>query len=149
MYELYERHGIRFRYPESWELTEESGENEISITVSPHDSLFWSLVLRVDHHDPQELLEAALDAFRSDIQDTDVDVYPAEVDSGSGETIGCDVEFISLDFVIGASLRAFRTAHLSGIVLYQGTDEELKQTRDVLEAISASLESDDHERILE
>jgi len=38
-----------------------------------------------------------------------------------------------------AALRAFETPGFTAVVLYQGTDHELRETRSVLEAITRSL----------
>jgi hypothetical protein len=50
------------------------------------------------------------------------------------------VEFVCLELVNSAFLRAFRLGESSALVLYQGTDHELEDTRPILEEISASLQ---------
>ena len=86
------------------------------------------------------MLETALDAFRDEYGD--IDVYPAETTLGRVGNLARDVDFVCLELINGAFLRVFRTGRFTALVLYQGTDHELEDTRDVLEGISNTLECD-------
>ena len=51
-----------------------------------------------------------------------------------------DVDFVCFELINSAFLRSFQTDRFTVLVLYQGFDGELAESRAVLEAISASLE---------
>ena len=52
---------------------------------------------------------------------------------------GLDVEFVCLELVNTATLRALESDDFTALVLYQGTDHELEATRALLEGITSSL----------
>lgn len=141
MVEQYEQHGVRFLYPGNWELDEKSGEGEVTISVNSPETSFWSLSLYYERPDPELLVEKAVDAFRDEY--AELDQYPAEVRLCRRETAARDVEFVCLELINGAFLRAFQTPDFTALVLYQGTDHELAHTRQVMEGISASLECEE------
>ena len=83
-------------------------------------------------------METALDAFREEY--AELDIYPVVETICHRESIARDLEFVSLELINSAFLRAFRTDHFTALILYQGTDKELELTREQLEKISLSLQ---------
>ncbi|MGH7202691.1 MAG: hypothetical protein ACREJB_18945 [Planctomycetaceae bacterium] len=143
MQEVYAKHSVRFRYPEDWELGEEEHGEDLVITVSSPETSFWSLSLFLDRPTPQRVMETAIGAFREEYEE--MDVYSPEVSVCMRDTVARDVEFVCLELINGAFLRAFQTQEFTALVLYQGTDSELSDTRRILEAITASLQCDEEE----
>jgi hypothetical protein len=138
---VYAAHGIRFRYPAAWQLTEQEAGGEVSIAVSSPETSFWSLSLFFDRPQPEQVMESALDAFREEYDE--IDIYPVSANLCRQKNLARDVEFVCLDLLNSAFLRAFRTARFTALVLYQGTDHELEdETQPLLEAISNSLQCD-------
>jgi len=141
MYGTYEAHGIRFQFPKNWEINEQRSNNQLSITVSSPDSpdkLFWMLSLFYEIPSENELIETALEAFREEYDE--IDIYPVEATVCDRESVARDLEFVCLELINSVSLRAFRTNRFSALILFQGTDHELKTTKEQLEKISLSLE---------
>lgn len=146
MNQLYRSNGVRFRYPDDWELNEEQSiENEVSITVSSSETSFWSLTLFLDGELPEVLVESAIEAFREEYEE--LDIYTAEADYCHRTNIARDVEFVCFELMNSAFLRAFRSGSFSVLILYQGNDQELEETKSILEEISASLECASDEAI--
>ncbi len=137
MEEIYEGHGIRFRYPAYWEITEQQDDEAISITVASPDTSFWSISLFHDGPSPREVLESAIEAFREEY--AEVDVYASSARMGERAGVARDVDFVCFELINSAYLRSFQTEQFTVLVLYQGFDAELEMTRPLLEAISASL----------
>jgi len=140
MDEVYEGHGIRFRYPAYWELTEQEDQESTSITVASPETSFWSISLFCDRPPPQQVVDSAVEAFREEYEE--VDIYPAEAGAGDRPGVGRDVDFVCFELINSAFLRAFQTERFTVLVLYQGFDGELAEARPLLEAISASLTVD-------
>lgn len=139
MDELYRSHGVKFRFPGDWALNEQrTGSEEVTVTVSSPETSFWSLSLYFDRPDPEALIETAVDAFRDEYDE--LDDYPVECRVCRRPATGRDLEFVCLELINSAFLRAFRTPRFSALVLYQGTDHELADTREILEGITASLQ---------
>jgi len=140
MHQTYHAHGVQFRFPSSWELSEQSRGNEAAITVESPETSFWSLWLFFDCPTPQRVLETAVSALEQDYDE--IDVYPVEARMCRRESLARDVEFVCLELINSAFLRAFQTDDFTALVFYQGTDHELERTRPILEGICKSLQWD-------
>jgi hypothetical protein len=141
MSETYHSHGIRFDYPESWELSEQRDQGEATITVESPETSFWSLSLFFGGTTPEDVIDTAVSAIEEAYEE--VDVYPSNARIGEHESIARDVEFVCFELINSAFLRAFQTDEFTALIYYQGTDHELADSRPILEAISASLRCDD------
>lgn len=141
MTELYCHYGVQFHYPSDWELTEQKTYENVTITAASAETSFWSLMLLFDRPDPELVIEKAVDAFRDEY--SEIDVYPATSELCHRPTEARDVEFVCLEMLNSAFLRAFQTEKFTAFVLYQATDRELEETRGTLEAIEASLQYDE------
>ena len=137
MDEMYRSHGICFRYPDDWEVSEHQEGPEVSISVQSPATSFWLLTLLFDCPDPDRIAEAALDAFRDEYDD--LDVYPATEQICLSETLAWDIDFRCRELYNRAQLCAFRTGRFSAMVLTQASDDESEATGEILTAISDSL----------
>ncbi len=50
---VYESRGMKFRYPDGWELNEERRDRKITVTVASPQTSFWSLTLFFDCLSPE------------------------------------------------------------------------------------------------
>src|SRR5579872_1463720 len=116
----YQSHGVSFRYPGEWELTEERMEEQISITVASPLTAFWTLSLFPDCPDPDDVVATVLDVFHDEY--TEMDDYPSKVCVGQRPTVARDIDFVCLDVFNLASVRAFRTPEFTVLVLFQLTE---------------------------
>ena len=72
----------------------------------------------------------ALNAFREEYEE--LDIYPVAETICHRESIARDLEFVCLEMMNSAFLRAFKTDGFTVLILYQGTDRELEITREQL-----------------
>lgn len=138
MLRTYQSHGVRFRFPESWDVNEQRTGNDVAISVNSPETSFWSLMLCFDKPGPDQLISSAVAAFQDEYEQ--LDVYPAAADVCHRPAVARDIEFICFELLSSAFLRAFPAKQFTALVLYQGTDDELEETQEVLEDISRSLE---------
>ena len=89
---------------------------------------------------PEEILDSALTAFEEDYDN--VDIYRSEEELCEYPCLKCEVEFVSLELINSATLRALRTGRFSVLILAQGTDHELEYSRPILDAVTESFECD-------
>lgn len=146
MDEIYQSNGVCFRYPGMWELSEEQNENEVTITVTSPETSFWSITILSERPNPEDVNESAVNAFREEYDE--LDIYPSEIELCHRTSVARDLEFVCLELLNSAFLRAFRTHRFSALVYYQGTDQELEETRTILEMITASLQCDEDAEII-
>lgn len=137
MDELYSSNGVQFRFPSFWELSEEPAGNELTITVFSPETSFWSLTLIRDKPRPEDVIKSAVAALREEYDE--LDDYVSQIKLCGRDSVACDLEFVCLEMLNSAFLRAFRTDDFSALIYYQGTDQELAETRPILESISLSL----------
>lgn len=135
----YEGLGFRFRYPSSWEFSEEHQPGQSTLTVQTPGTAFWSLTLLHDQPDPEEVLQWTVQLFESEYEDVDSYPGPAQTLCRS-PALGAELDFLCYDLVSSASICTFATPMFTSLVIYQGYDKEVEQYGDAFEAISASLE---------
>ena len=133
----YQFHGVKFRYPREWEIAEQQTEEQLSITVSSPLTAFWTLSLFPDCPEPDDVVETVLEAFQEEY--TEMDDYPSKERVGKRPTIARDIDFVCLDVLNLARVRAFRTARFTALVLFQLTEAEQDETGPILEMITRSL----------
>ncbi len=132
-------HGIRFRYPETWAVTDESTDEKVAVTVQSDATAFWTIAVFPDAPRPERVLESAVAAYREDY--TEIDVYPVETKTGPhGPVVSRDLEFVCLELIAAAHVEAYETGGKTVLVLYQASDAELVKRRDVLDAMTASVQ---------
>jgi hypothetical protein len=128
---------VRFRYPDDWELSEQQEGEQISITVSSPQTAFWTLTLFPGRPDPEDIVAAALDAFHEEY--TELDDYPSRVRVCKCPTVARDVDFVCLELLNSAGIRAFRARAFTVLVLFQLTEAEREEMAPILERITKSL----------
>lgn len=137
MFEQYSKHGIRFQYPAEWDVSEQREDGQLSVTVASQHTSFWTVTLLTDRPDPEDIVAAALSAFEEEYDE--LDVYPSKARVCRRPTIARDIDFVCLELLNVARLRAFRTPDFTVFVLYQGTDNEFDEAGPLLEKITKSL----------
>src|SRR5437660_2628340 len=133
--------GIRFKYPENWQLEREDNEAGWTVSVQSPETAFLMLCLREDMPSTDELADTALAALREEYPDLEADDC---VDSLAGQpAVGHEISFISLDLTNTGWTRSFYSSRGTVLVYWQCNDLELAQSEPVLRAICASLQIDD------
>ncbi|MBI1313531.1 hypothetical protein GC176_19750 [bacterium] len=143
--QVYEAHGIRFEYPDGWELSIDDSDDQLAITVEGPGTAFWTLSLIPERPTAEEVIESALQCFEEEYGE--VDVYEVDDPICLLPTIARNLDLISLDVVSKVALRACETDHFSIFSLFQVSDVDFEETGAALQAINASLtwEFDDEE----
>jgi hypothetical protein len=137
----FEESGIRFKYPENWQLEREESENGWTVSVQSPDTAFLLLCLREDMPQTGEVAETALSALREDYPELEADDC---VDTLGGQpAIGHDVRFFSLDLTNTCWIRSFYSSQGTVLLMCQFNDLEIEKNEPVLRAMCASLELDD------
>src|SRR5579871_4830271 len=134
---LYRSNGVMFRYPGGWELSEQREGEQLSITVSSPDTAFWTVSLFPDRPDPADIIAAAIDAFHEEYDE--LDEYPSKVRLCRSPTVARDIDFVCLELLNTAGIRAFRARDFTVLVLFQLTEAERAELGPVLEQITRSL----------
>lgn len=137
----YEKHGVRFFYPDIWELEEAAGEDDdIVISVSSDGTCFWTLHILHNSPPPPQVIDSCVAAFVEEYDDAEA--TSAERKLAEMPAAAQDVEFACFEMMNTASLQSVRTSDFTLLVLWQGTDHELDEYRQLLEYMTASVRAD-------
>lgn len=133
----YKKHGISLAYPERWELSEQLEPGQVTISLISPQTSFLTICLFQDRPDPEEVAEAALQAFREEY--TELDIYPVKAKVGRRPAVAWDLEFFCLELTNSARIRAFRAPEFTCLLLFQGTDQEFERTEETFLKIARSI----------
>ncbi|MBA4029478.1 MAG: hypothetical protein C0478_00955 [Planctomyces sp.] len=138
----YEGHGLSFSHPRGWEISEESNDDAITITVTSSGCSFFTLVVMDPPQDPEDVIEQIVETYREIYPE--MDEYPHFIPAGApGMHAARELDFVCLDVVTTVALHAFRTGERTLMTLVQGPDKELEDISPLLEAIAKSVQADD------
>ena len=139
---FYDDRGIRFEYPESWELEETDDGQTTTLSVQSPGGLAFALVtIDETRPEPDEVAEAALTAMREEYPT--LDAVPALETIDGHEAIGHDAEFFSLDMTNTCAIRCFRTPRRTILVFGQWSELEGDDAESRIRGVRQSLEETD------
>lgn len=140
MSKTYDNIGLRFRYPENWEIGEESASSfPLSVSLETPGGGFWSAQV-FDTSDPHETTMEILKTMREEYKQLEADSVIETIDPH--QLCGFDLHFYCLDLLVSASIRGVT---LPGshprclVVMYQAEDREFDRLQPVFAAILIDL----------
>lgn len=142
MFGIYDDHGIRFEYPEDWELEVTDDAPRTTVAVQSPGGLAFALVtLDNTRPEPATLADEALAAMRDEYPH--LDTSPAVETIAGRRAVGHDLEFVSLDLIHACAIRCYRTDRRTILVFGQWSDLEGDEPEVLLRALRGSLEETD------
>ncbi len=131
------RDGLTFTVPDAWRADVEASPDGWTLTLQSPGAAF--AVVRLDRNlpDPAEMLAAALEGFRSEYRELEVE--PALETIAGDLALGHDLEFLSLDLDVVGWLRAFHGPAGTVLVVCQVPDAERVEHEPPLRALTASM----------
>ncbi|MBI2807121.1 MAG: hypothetical protein HYX68_19240 [Planctomycetes bacterium] len=137
----FHRDGIRFDYPDTWQLTREETDTGWTVSVQSPETAFMLVTLDEEMPEIGLVAETVLEALRADYPDLEADDV---VESFAGQpALGHDIRFFSLDLTNTCCSRAFCADAGTVLVMWQANDLELDEVLPIFHAMRASLRVDD------
>ena len=137
MHREFEHEGISFRYPDSWKVEQEDGENGWTVLVQGPGTAFVTVTLDTDMPALDEVLETVLEALRADYPSLEAEPC---VETVAGQmALGHNIEFFALDLTNTCITRCFHCEQGTVLVLCQAADLELEENEPIFRSIRASL----------
>ncbi|QDU93598.1 hypothetical protein [Lignipirellula cremea] len=148
MTSVYNKVGMRFAYPENWNVTDEELEEwPRSVALQSPKSTLWTVHLYPAGAEMEMLASEVVEAIRSEYEE--VEVEPLRVEMGDVEAIGHQMNFYCLDLLIHAESRCFRQGAATCLVLAQAESRDFEEHRRVMQAMTLSLTLPFDESLLE
>lgn len=134
----YEKHGLKFLYPENWKLTDgHATELPFHVEIETPSGGLWSVNVYSHESDADKLLADAVAGIQSTYDD--VEVSDADSDFEAYESKGVDAYFYCLDFIVTARVRVIEVESYKLVMLYQAESRDFDQQLDVFRAITMSM----------
>ncbi len=138
MVATYDRLGVRFLYPDNWKVQEENLQPRTRcVTLQSPGSGFWMLQILQTGESPERLAAEVLRSFKEDYDE--IEVAPADEEIQGTPSVGYDMQFYCLDFVVSSSVRSFLLFDRVYVLLFQAEDSEFDRIEPVFQAITVSL----------
>ena len=139
---IYDDRGLRFEYPDDWELDVTEDGTRTTVSVQAPSGLAFALVTTDElDADPDELVAEGLAALKAEYPTLTAD--PAEESIAGHLGVGHEIEFVSLDFAVTCVLQGVRTARRTLFVMTQSSDLESDDADDDLRDLRRSIEETD------
>lgn len=133
--------GIRFKYPENWQLERENSDTGWSVSVQSPGTAFMLVTLHEDMPSVERVAQTVLAAMQEVYPELEADDC---IDSLAGQpAIGHDIRFFSLDLTNSCWTRIVYSARGTLLVMCQTSDLEFDTSEPVLRAMRKSLQFDD------
>jgi hypothetical protein len=133
----FNRDGIHFTYPESWQLECEDGDHGWTVLVQSPETAFMLLSFDSDSPEMEQMAQTALQALREDYPDLEAD---DQIGTLAGQpALGHDIRFFSFDLTNTCWTRSFFAPGGTVLAMYQFTDQEAEKYEPLLKAMCASL----------
>jgi hypothetical protein len=134
----YHKLGVRFLYPENWDLVESDPRDDPrTITVQSELGSFWSITLYALDVDPASLAETALAALQEEYEELEVE--PVSESIAGVPAAGFEVHFYVGQHVAAARIRVFQREPSLVLLLCQAEDREFDRLEPVFDAMTVSL----------
>lgn len=135
---IYDRLGVKFQYPENWELTEEECVQwPRTVSLQAPGGALWSVSIYPEDVEMDAREQEAVDALKSEYEG--VETEPAFDSIGGRDATGQNLQFFYIDFVITAQIRVLAAADRRYLLFCQAEDREFEKLAMVFRAISESM----------
>lgn len=133
----YEQHGIRFLYPDNWEVSDEQSlEPPYSVGLQTPQGGMWVLQIH-EQGEPLELAGEALSTMRSEYAELEADSITERIEEH--DVIGFEMRFYYLDFVVMARVLSLRYRDRTLVLLFQAEDRDYDTLAPIFHAILVSV----------
>ena len=135
---IFNHQGIKFLYPDNWNLASQSLDTiPIVVELQSPSSAFWTLHVYPADSDAGEIVDEFRDAMVEEFEG--LEAWPIEEMEGDEPVLGYDMSFYCLDFLIAAKVRCWRLGNSLILTHAQAEDREFEETAAMFHAMTVSL----------
>jgi hypothetical protein len=135
---VYQKFGMRFLYPENWDVTDEETDDwPRTVTLQSRHTAFWTLVAHPPGGELRPHVKAVVDSIQAEFPD--LEVIPVKETLGGVEVKGVDICFFYLDLLVEAKIRCLKTPSACLVWHSQAESKEFDEMDLVFQAIATSM----------
>lgn len=134
----FEKQGVQFKYPDNWELTEDTLTPEsLTVTLQSPGSAFWVLrVLDLDNS-PDRVVAEVLKSMQQEYDQLEAAMVRERM--LDVDAVGYDMQFYCLDLLVNSRVRSFIFDDRTYLLLFQAEDREFEEVLPIFMAVITSL----------
>jgi hypothetical protein len=133
---VFENFGIKFLYPENWQLSEEGGDDWPKVVnVQSPDGAFLSIYVYQSDANLPELVLEAVEAMRAEYEDLEAE----EILEPDDADYGYNLDFYCLDLVVTTQIRGVQLPDCAVVWQAQAESRDFDRHELVFKAITTSL----------
>ncbi len=134
---VFEKFGIKFLYPENWQISEEGSDDWPKvITVQSPEGAFLTLYVYEPEVNLPELVREAVAAMHAEYEDIETEEVLEPTD---GSDYGFNLDFYCLDLIITTQIRGAMLPERAVVWQSQAESREFDQCELVFRAVTTSL----------
>ena len=133
--------GVRFVYPETWEMTRESNPTGWTVTLQSPATAFVLITLDRDMPESELMAETALEAMQGEYADLESETVTESI--AGQPAIGYNMRFFSFDLTNTCGVRGLYAEAGTVLVFWQTNDLELDNVETMVHALLASMKLDE------
>jgi hypothetical protein len=134
----FDKQGVRFLYPDNWELSEDtSTADSLTVTLQSPGSAFWLLRILGCENPPERLIAEVLNSMRQEYGEVEASMLQQPLDDV--DSVGYDMQFYCLDLLVHSHVRSFVADDRTYLMMYQAEDREFDEVLPVFMAVITSL----------
>jgi hypothetical protein len=134
---IFEEDGIRFQYPDTWQLSREEADGGWTVSVQSPNTAFFLLTFDENMPDIDQVTATVLDALKTDYPELEAE---DALESIAGQpAMGHNIRFFSFDLTNTCCTRSFYSDTGTILVMWQANDLELDAVEPIFKAMLASL----------
>ena len=135
---VYDKQGVRFIYPESWKVTEDTvTEQPRTLSLESPAGGTWELLLYDDVSQPSELAADVLKTMQKEYEDVESSVLTASFDDV--DAVGYAMYFYYLDLLINCRTLAATFGSQTALLIWQAEDRTFTELEPVFRAMTTCL----------
>lgn len=134
----YDKFGVKFLYPENWQVEDEQASySPYEVSLQCPGGGFWTLRVYTRPQEPPELLNEVLDGMKAEYEELESEAFSEWVEGTQIQ--GHEMNFYYLDLVVTAKTYCFSTPSRTFLVHAQAESREFAEAEPVFQAITLSL----------
>lgn len=134
----FDEYGVRFMYPDNWEISERAASEEsVGVTIESPDGAFFSLNRYHRQTNPESLNDQVIAAMQAEYDEVEVVPYVA-ADANEGET-GSELNFFVLDLLVTVRILVIPDGNDLLLLQIQAENRQFDKHEMVFEAMLKTL----------
>ncbi|WP_146399814.1 hypothetical protein [Planctomycetes bacterium CA13] len=133
----FEHFGLRFLFPDNWEIAVDEEDPDNGVTLQLPSGGFCSIIRDNHPHGDEDIVDETADAIRSDYGEMESERVP--IDSFFDEGLAVEIRFYYLDLLIMARILITRLGGERFVIQFQAESRDFDANEAVFAAIAKQL----------